>query len=766
MLRLIYPLYLVLILLHQPFSGEAQSTPPKSRPKLGLVLSGGGAKGMAHIGVLKVLEEVGIVPDYITGTSMGSLVGALYAIGYTADEMEEVLTTVSWDDLLSDKVSLREITIEEKPYYGRYLAELPMDGIKIGLPRGALDGQMISELFSRLTLSVHDQNDFSKFPIPYAALAVDLPTGREVILNQGSLPVAMRASMAIPSIFTPIIIDSLLLVDGGLIRNFPVQEVRDMGADVVIGINVGGGFNDQEDIKTLTDVLINASFLYSNTNTLEDKKYVDFLIEPDLLNYSTSDFVSADSIIQLGYRSALNYKTDLQQLADSVYGAQWRPSPPENLVARDSFLIQRVVVEGNEEIPDSFIQGKLNVVTGEYIDIDQIEYNVELVYGTRYFNKISYEIHSTPQGDELLVYVEEAPNAFLRPALHFDTQNGAGFLLSYVHRNLLLPGSRLLLEADFAENPQGYLSYFKYLGREQQFAAILGADYLLNDVPAGFGEASDRASTVFRSSWLNPYLRIQSSMFRHWTVGLNASWETASLKPSVTSDLVVDEGIVLSLDRVRRFPYNSYQLGAYAQLNTLDDPVFPNRGWKVNMRFEQVLGVNLGITYVDTPTPIEELFIELFKVFEDTRRGNLEISQYTPLNPRINLQSDLIVTFTEKDLLSPYDVFNMGGFAPIQPRSYAFWGNNPYEVEVRNAILWREQIRYEIIPDLYADGVINFLVEDWRDFDNRPLTDQTLLGYGIGLRYRSVLGPIQLALAHQHNTRQWHGFFSLGFNIR
>jgi len=684
MSRLIYPFCLVLILLYQPFSGKAQSTPPEARPKLGLVLSGGGAKGMAHVGVLKVLEEVGIVPDYITGTSMGSLVGALYAIGYTADEMEEVLTTVSWNDLLSDKVSLREITIEEKPYYGRYLAELPMDGIKIGLPRGALDGQMISELFSRITLSVHDQNDFSEFPIPYAALAVDLPTGRKIVLDQGSLPVAMRSSMAIPSIFTPVTIDSLLLVDGGLIRNFPVQEVREMGADVVIGINVGGGFNDQEDIKTLADVLINASFIYSNVNTLEDKKYVDLLIEPDLRTYSTSDFVSADSIIQLGYRSALNYKTDLQQLADSIYGAQWRPSPPEKLVARDSFLIKQVVVEGNDEIPDSFIQGKLNVMTGEYIDIDQIEYNVELVYGTRYFNKISYEIHSTPQGDEMVVFVEEAPNAFLRPAIHFDTQNGAGFLLSYIHRNLLLPGSRLLLEADFAENPQGFLSYFKYLGAKQRFAAILGADYILNDAPSGFGETSNRASSVLRSSWFNPYLRLQTSMFRHWTFGLNASWETASIRPTVTTELNFGEGFVLDLDRVKRLPYNSYQLGVYVQVNTLDDPIFPNRGWKVNARFDQVLGAKLGITFVDTPTPTEEFISALFGVFEDSvRRVSVEVSQYTPLTSRWNLQSDLLFTYTEKEVVSPYDAFEIGGFAPVQARSYAFWGGNPFQFTVQ-----------------------------------------------------------------------------------
>ena len=228
-----------------PFTVYAQSGPASERPTIGLVLSGGGAKGMAHVSVIKVLEDVGIVPDYITGTSMGSIVGALYAIGYTADEMEDILKEITWSSLMSDKVTLQEISIEEKPYYDNYLAEFPIDTYKIGLPRGVLEGQKLSELFSKLTLRAQNIDDFSEFPIPFAALSVDVVSGKNIILNKGSLPDAMLASMAIPTIFSPVIKDTMILVDGGLARNFPVKEVKDMGADIVIGINVAGGFGKQ-----------------------------------------------------------------------------------------------------------------------------------------------------------------------------------------------------------------------------------------------------------------------------------------------------------------------------------------------------------------------------------------------------------------------------------------------------------------------------------------------------------------------------------------
>ncbi len=227
---------MVLITFLVGSEGRAQE-----RPKIGLALSGGGAKGFAHVGVIKVLEEIGLPIDFITGTSMGSIIGGLYAIGYSVGELEELVTATDWNDLFRDRVRRRDLAIESKMLDGRYMLSLPLNGLAPGLPTGLIAGQKISKLFERLTLPYHDVSDFRQFPIPFACVATDIVTGEVVVLDHGYLPEAMRASMSIPSVFTPVEIDDHLLVDGMLVRNFPVEEVRALGADIIIGVDVGAG---------------------------------------------------------------------------------------------------------------------------------------------------------------------------------------------------------------------------------------------------------------------------------------------------------------------------------------------------------------------------------------------------------------------------------------------------------------------------------------------------------------------------------------------
>ena len=195
------------------------------RPKIGLVLSGGGAKGVAHIGVLKAMEEAGLTPDYITGTSMGSIVGGLYSIGYTADELEQIVKDADWGQLLSNKIPLNKVTQEEKFYYGRYLLEFYIQNNKLQYPKGIIEGEALMQLFSNLTRPVHGIEDFKDFPIPFACVGANIVTGEPVVLNKGSLAMSMRASMAIPTIFTPVKIGDTLMVDGGLLRNMPDGQV-------------------------------------------------------------------------------------------------------------------------------------------------------------------------------------------------------------------------------------------------------------------------------------------------------------------------------------------------------------------------------------------------------------------------------------------------------------------------------------------------------------------------------------------------------------
>ena len=238
-MRKIHFIFIIVLLLSIPVRICAQERDSIQTPKIGLVLSGGGAKGLAHIGVLKVLEEAGIRPDYITGTSMGSIIGGLYALGYSADDLSEMNVNADWEKLLSDRISLNKIVMEEKYESKRYLFKFPIRNYQFKLPSGLIEGQQLESFFGDMVWPLPEQKSFDDFPIPFHCMAVDMISGETIEFDSGNFAETIRASMSIPSIFAPKDIDTLLLVDGGVTKNFPVEEVRKMGADYVIGVYVG-----------------------------------------------------------------------------------------------------------------------------------------------------------------------------------------------------------------------------------------------------------------------------------------------------------------------------------------------------------------------------------------------------------------------------------------------------------------------------------------------------------------------------------------------
>ncbi|MBK8311793.1 MAG: patatin-like phospholipase family protein [Chitinophagaceae bacterium] len=217
------------------------------RPKSDSPLGGGGAKGLAHIGILKAIDSAGLKIDYITGTSMGAIMGSLYAAGYSGNEIERMARKIDWDVLLSNQISLPVLSMEEKEEYNRFNIELPYINKKIRLPSGVIKGQELDLKFSELFAPYYQIKDFNKFKIPFKCMATDLETGELVVLENGNITSAVRASMAIPSVFTDVTIDGKRLLDGGLVRNFPVKNVIEMGADYVIGSNVSSGLSKRQD---------------------------------------------------------------------------------------------------------------------------------------------------------------------------------------------------------------------------------------------------------------------------------------------------------------------------------------------------------------------------------------------------------------------------------------------------------------------------------------------------------------------------------------
>ena len=277
----------------------AQDPPePEKEIKVGLVLSGGGAKGFAHVAVLKKLEEAGVRVDYIAGTSMGAIIGGLYASGYNATELDSVLRVYDLNGLVSDDLPREVSSFYQKEHDGKYAISLPLVKRKIEIPSAVSTGQNAFNIFSQLTEHVHEVDDFSKLSIPFFCIATNLETGEEVVLDKGFLPEAIRASGSFPGLLTPVTVNGEVLVDGGIVDNFPVEKMKEKGVDYIIGVNVSGGLKDIENLKSLPEILMQIAG-FQMYNKWEDKiEMSDLYIRPELDEFTTFSFDQSEEIIE------------------------------------------------------------------------------------------------------------------------------------------------------------------------------------------------------------------------------------------------------------------------------------------------------------------------------------------------------------------------------------------------------------------------------------------------------------------------------------
>src|SRR5690606_6467122 len=313
MLRSLFAL--CLLILSNVFYG--QDPLEQGDLKIGLVLSGGGAKGLAHIGALKVLEEAGVRIDYIGGTSMGAIVGALYASGYTATELDSIFQSTDFMNLIQDNVPRRSKTFYEKEDSERYALTLPFKGFKITIPQALSGGQSIYNEFVRLLYHVRDVNDFSKLKIPFVCIATDVETGEEVRLDHGYLPQAILASGTFPSLFRPVELDGKILIDGGVVNNYPLMEVKKMGADIIIGVDVQHGLSDRESLESATEILLQLNN-YRTIMAMEEKaELTDIYITPDIKGYTVIDFNLGNGIIDKGEEAARLKYDELLKIGES-----------------------------------------------------------------------------------------------------------------------------------------------------------------------------------------------------------------------------------------------------------------------------------------------------------------------------------------------------------------------------------------------------------------------------------------------------------------
>ncbi len=390
--------------------------------KIGLTLSGGGAKGIAHVGILQAIDSAGLNIDYITGTSMGSIVGALYAAGYSGNDLEKITRELDWTNLFSGKALMQNVNIDEKNEFDQYAIEAPFENGKLKLRTGVIEGQELWLKFQELFLPVYNLKDFSKFSIPFACIATDLSTGKAVVLDRGEIVTALRASMAIPSVFTAIDYNGTKLIDGGVVKNFPVENAIAMGANYSIGVNLSQGLLKADKLATPVDILMQVSFYKDADDFQHERNLCNILIEPPVEEYSAASFGSAEELLKIGKESGKKYYPLFKRLVDSLRAMDptytfRKNRPPQH----KSIIIDEITVHGLDNTTKTFFTNRLNLLPGKSYDGVEIAHAVRKVYGSRNYNRIAYHWEPGTEGHANLVFdVIENPLTYLKRGLHYN----------------------------------------------------------------------------------------------------------------------------------------------------------------------------------------------------------------------------------------------------------------------------------------------------------------------------------------------------------
>jgi NTE family protein len=398
------------------YSIAAEAPEETARPKIGLVLSGGGARGAAHIGVIKILEEMRIPIDYIGGTSMGAIVGGLYASGMSSEELEKTVTGIDWAAAFKDDIPREDRSFRRKTDDRTYLVKAKpglSDDLDLKFPPGLLQGQQIDIILKKLALPVSSIHDFDNFKIPFRAIATDIVTGKAVILASGDLAMSMRASMSIPAAFAPTVIDGRMLVDGGVSNNLPVDVVRNLGADIIIAIDISTPLAGADDLQNALQITKQLTGILTRSNTEEQIATLaekDIFIVPDLGDITSSDFDRAGAAIAIGLQAAAEKKQELAHLgvsqpdygvylaARSINQAKRETEPP---------LIDFIKLDNQSRVSDKMILARLKIQTGQPLDVANLEKDISEIYGLELFENITYEIVEENSRTGLVLHVKE-----------------------------------------------------------------------------------------------------------------------------------------------------------------------------------------------------------------------------------------------------------------------------------------------------------------------------------------------------------------------
>ena len=723
------------------------------RPRIGLVLSGGGAHGIAHIGVLKVMEEAGLRPDFITGVSMGSIIGGMYSLGYSADSLQKIFKSINWKLILSNKIPEKKIIILEKSHFSNSIISLPLASRKVTLPSGLINGQQVENMLNFYAWPAADINDFSKLPIPFMCVCTDIITYRKIDLKTGYLPDAIRASFSVPSIFTPFKIDTLLLLDGGLIRNFAASEAKEMGADFIIGSYVGFNGYKADKLQSVSGIMEQIAMFRSLDDFENEKKLVDILIKPNTNKLSIFQFDNVDSLIKRGYDAALPYKEYFRKIADSLNKIEVQ-KPLKSILDKKTYTFSQIEITGNKSYSYDQILGVLDIKPGQKVDKEKLRDKIELLYGKAWFDKVKYRIINRNDFLALNIDCIEKPPAMLYGSVHYDNALQSSLIFEVSIKNLLTQRSVINLASRIGQYFRFDLNWLQFIDRNQEFgiSANFYSDNTLLPLLELRQEKGDVISRNFTSGLsLNKRIGLNNLM------SISGNYENFNLVTRYYSD-----------SQLKNFSYNYITAIYEYKINTLDTKYFPKKGSILNFSTSTS---KLQSAELKTDTSSFDFTRNNHGEFSFERFFTLHgsIDHYFSPDGRFTFSfgGDLLFITRCDSITAQNNFYLLGGVESISKRSIPMVGFQTNEIPVKKLAGFRTSVDMEVFENIHLNIMANIFAAQEA---NRKNGFSLLSGVGIGAGYNSIIGPIKIGLMYGNYKREVYfnkikGYISIGYNF-
>jgi len=749
----------------------------KHRPTVALVLSGGGAKGAAHVGVIEYIEELGIPVDMVLGTSMGGLIGGLYALGYTVPEMDSLVRNMDWNWALSDRLSREYVSYSDTKYKEKYLIAIPFyyerdyykmkladehrfddirrhevlhigadneDGADLlrnnllgSLPSGYIYGQNVSNLISSLTIGYQDSLDFQSFPIPFACVATDMVSGKAKIWHSGKMNTAMRSTMSIPGIFAPVRTNGMVLVDGGMRDNYPTSLAREMGADIIIGVDLSQDKRSYMEVNNIGDIIGQGIDMLGRDAFEKNVGIPDVKIKPYLPEYNMMSFnkQAIDTIIVRGRRAAEAQDSLLRMVAVKTMGTYKPEHKPKAFdFHADSLMIDDIEITGVLPKEKLLLMDRMDLYPGQMISREGLDDIVAKIYGTHCYDYVTYELLGTEEPFKLVINCKKGPIHQLGIGVRADTEEIVSVLVNLginVHK---LHGHSFDLAGKISANPYIQAKW----------------SYDMPDIPTVNASASFRWTDMGMLNFGTNNLSLNYFNARQEFYLSNIKWRFMDIRGGLRNDIfdirnIKSSQIIDEYDKTN-LSNDFVSLFVDGRTDTFDDGYFPSKG------------VNAGMSYAWTFAGIPEMVHNFHTVQADAK---------------LVVPGGDIFTF----IPSVYCRFLFGGGIPLAYFN-AIGGSLPGRfvdqqvpfIGVTNLVamenimtLFRTDFRFRVARNHYVTGTINYV----RDSETFRQYDQGLGNFGAGIEYSydTIFGPISANVHWSDFTGKVGMYLSAGFNF-